>query len=76
MTLPFPNKRPLWEILVFPSYNTNCSAVVIRIHQAVTGPEGLVDLLVPLSNGMIKESIRDQSQETTLEEKHTGLEKV
>lgn len=54
MTLPFPNRRPLWEILVYPNYlgtttvgrGTTCgSALFIRIHRSVTDSQGLMNIL-------------------------------
>jgi len=56
MNLPFPNKRPLWEILVFPNYISDAdekdnedscvqSVVVLRVHHAVADSWALMNLL-------------------------------
>lgn len=53
MTLPFPNRRPLWEILVYSNYlgtttvgrGTTCGTILfIRIHRAVADSHGLLSI--------------------------------
>jgi NRPS condensation-like uncharacterized protein len=75
MKLPFPNKRPLWEILVFSNYNSNSSALVFRVHQAVTDEAGLLSVLCAITNGTLKSNVPAESKivEKSFEDRDDGI---
>jgi len=81
LQLPFPNKRPLWEMLVFSHYEGEKSALVLRLHQVVADPTEAMNILCAFTNGkltteMEKNETVEKKDKLTLSERRDAILKI